>query len=86
MLHINHISSKDVHIPDYDDIIDVRSPSEFVEDHLPGAINLPVLSNSEREEVGTIYKQVNPFEARRRGAALVSYNISEHLTNRFLSI
>ena len=83
MLHINHISSKDVHILDYDDIIDVRSPSEFVEDHLPGAINLPVLSNLEREEVGTIYKQVNPFEARRRGAALVSYNISEHLKDYF---
>tara|TARA_Y100000588_G_scaffold258779_1_gene273447 strand:- start:934 stop:1995 length:1062 start_codon:yes stop_codon:yes gene_type:complete len=84
MLHINHISSKDVHLSDYDDIIDVRSPSEFGEDHLPDAINLPVLSNSEREEVGTIYKQVNPFEARRRGAALVSYNISEHLKDYFV--
>ena len=84
MLHINHISSKDVHLSDYDDIIDVRSPSEFGEDHLPDAINLPVLSNSEREEVGTIYKQVNPFEARRRGAALVSYNISEHLVKQSL--
>ena len=84
MLHINHISSKDIHLSDYDDIIDVRSPSEFGEDHLPDAINLPVLSNSEREEVGTIYKQVNPFEARRRGAALVSYNISEHLKDYFV--
>ena len=83
MLNINYIPSKDLHLSDYVDIIDVRSPSEFAEDHLPGAINLPVLSNSERDEVGTIYKQINPFEARRRGAALISYNISEHLKQYF---
>jgi len=63
----------------YDDIIDVRSSSEFAEDHIPGAINLPVLSDEERAEVGTIYVQDSRFRARRRGAALVSANISRHL-------
>ena len=32
----------------FDDIIDVRAPSEFAEDHLPGAISLPVLNDAER--------------------------------------
>lgn len=63
----------------FDDIIDVRSPAEFEEDHVPGAINLPVLDNEERARVGTIYKQVSRFEARRLGAALVSRNIARHL-------
>lgn len=63
----------------YDDIIDVRSPAEFAEDHVPGAINLPVLDNEERARVGTIYKQVSHFEARRVGAGLVASNIGRHL-------
>ena len=63
----------------FDDIIDVRAPAEFTEDHLPGAISLPVLSDAERAEVGTIYKQVNPFTARKLGAALVARNAAEHL-------
>jgi len=63
----------------FDDIIDVRSPAEFAEDHLPGAINLPVLSDAERAEVGTIYKQDSPFRARKIGAALVAANAARHL-------
>ena len=63
----------------FDTIIDVRSPSEFAEDHLPGAINLPVLSDSERAEVGTIYAKVSPFMARKVGAALVARNAAHHL-------
>ena len=63
----------------FDAIIDVRSPAEFAEDHLPGAINLPVLSNEERAEVGTIYKQQSRFKARRVGAAYVARNVSHHL-------
>ena len=69
----------------YSDIIDVRSEKEFAEDHIPGAINLPVLNNEEREKVGTIYKQVSSFEARKIGAALVSKNISYHLSNYFVA-
>jgi tRNA 2-selenouridine synthase len=66
----------------FDAIIDVRTPDEFAEDHLPGAINLPVLSNAERAEVGTIYKQQSQFRARRIGAAYVARNVAEHLNTR----
>ena len=65
--------------PDADTVIDVRSPSEFAEDHVPGAINLPVLNDEERARVGTIYKQVSPFEARKIGAALVFRNAATHV-------
>lgn len=66
-------------LTDFDDIIDVRTPAEFAEDHIPNAINCPVLSNQERITVGTLYKQVSPFEARKVGAAFVAKNISNHL-------
>lgn len=67
----------------FDDVIDVRSEGEFAEDHLPHAINCPVLSDAERAEVGTMDRQQSSFEARRRGAALVSRNIAHHLETRF---
>lgn len=63
----------------FDDIIDVRAPSEWAEDHIPGAISLPVLDDDERARVGTIYKQVSPFTARKVGAALVAKNAAAHL-------
>ena len=63
----------------YDSVIDVRSPAEFAEDHIPGAINLPVLDNDERARVGTIYKQQSPFLARKLGAALVFRNAAHHI-------
>ncbi len=63
----------------FDDIIDARAPAEYAEDHLPGAISLPVLDDEERARVGTIYKQVNPFVAKKLGAALVSRNVAGHL-------
>src|SRR5271170_3695091 len=63
----------------FDAVIDVRSPGEFAEDHAPGAINLPVLSDAERAEVGTIYVQESPFRASRIGAAYVARNIARHL-------
>jgi tRNA 2-selenouridine synthase len=73
------ISLADLH--KFDTIIDVRSPAEFVDDHIPGAINLPVLNDQQRAEIGTIYKQINPFTAKRAGAALVAQNIAAHLQN-----
>jgi tRNA 2-selenouridine synthase len=63
----------------FDTIIDVRSPAEYAEDHVPGAINLPALSNEERAEIGTIYKQQSSFLAKKLGAALVARNVSNHL-------
>lgn len=65
------------------EIIDVRAPCEFEEDHITGAVNLPVLNNAERERVGTIYKQDSSFDARKVGAALVSANIAAHLKHHF---
>ena len=66
----------------FDTVIDVRSPAEYAEDHLPGAINLPVLDNDERAEVGTIYVQQSPFLARKLGAALVFRNAANHVEHR----
>jgi tRNA 2-selenouridine synthase len=63
----------------HDALIDVRSPAEFAEDHVPGAINLPALNDAERAEVGTIYVQESPFKARRIGGALVAKNVAHHL-------
>src|SRR5574343_183666 len=68
----------------YDCLIDVRSPAEFAEDHIPGAINCPVLDDEQRARVGTIYKQVSPFEAKKIGAALVSRNIARQLEENLL--
>lgn len=67
----------------FDALIDARSPAEFEQDHIPGSINCPVLSNAERAEIGTIYKQVSPFEAKRLGAAYVSANLARHLRETF---
>ena len=66
-------------LAEFDAVIDARSESEFELDRLPGAINWPSLRNAERARVGTLYKQVSPFEARKLGAALVSRNIADHI-------
>lgn len=63
----------------FDEIIDVRSPAEFADDHIPGAVNLPVLDDAQRAEVGTLYVQKSKFLAARVGAALVARNIAGHL-------
>ncbi|QVN13464.1 tRNA 2-selenouridine(34) synthase MnmH [Burkholderia sp. LAS2] len=68
---------------EFDEIIDVRTPLEFAEDHIPGALNAPVLSNEERVLVGTMYRQVSPYEATRVGAAIVARNIARHLDTTF---
>ncbi|MDJ0730893.1 MAG: tRNA 2-selenouridine(34) synthase MnmH [Crocosphaera sp.] len=67
------------------EIIDVRSENEFAEDHIPGAINLPVLDNEERKKVGTIYKQISAFEAKKLGASLIFNNISKQINQHFLN-
>ena len=67
----------------FDDIVDVRTPAEFAEDHIPNAINCPVLDNAQRIEVGTLYKQHSPFAAKKIGAAYVAENIAYHLRHSF---
>ena len=76
---LNFSTLADVATHGFDTVIDVRSPAEFALDHIPGAINLPVLSDSERARVGTIYAQNNAFSAKIIGAALVARNAAAHL-------
>ena len=71
-------------LSEFDEIIDVRSEGEFAEDHIPGAVNCPVLDNAQRARVGTIYQQNSSFEAKKIGAALISASIARHLERRFL--
>ncbi len=82
--HIFNIEKLSSSLHGFDAIIDVRSPAEFSLDHIPGSINLPVLSNEERIEIGTLYKQVSPFAAKKLGAAFVSRNIAKHLENSLI--
>ena len=67
----------------YDDLVDCRSPAEYAEDHIPGALSAPVLDDEERAAVGTLYKQASPFEAKRVGAALVAKNVARHVEALF---
>ncbi|MBP2651664.1 MAG: selU [Firmicutes bacterium] len=52
--------------------IDVRTPKEFAEGHLPGALNIPIFSNDERATVGTLYKQVSVDAAKQLGVEIAS--------------
>ncbi len=70
----------------FDAVIDARSPAEFAEDRLPGAINCPVLDDAERALVGTIYKQQSSFEAKRIGAPMAARNIARHIDERFAAM
>lgn len=72
-------------LQEFDEIVDVRSPSEFKLDHVPGAINCPVLDDEERARVGTIHAQNSAFTAKKVGAALVARNIAKHIDVVFAS-
>lgn len=83
---MNHGITSVGQIEDYrrfDEVLDVRTPAEFADDHIPGSINCPVLDDSQRIEVGTCYKQSSPFAAKRIGAAYVAANIARHLHEQF---
>lgn len=71
-------------LADFDAVIDARSESEHALDRLPGAVNWPSLNDAERALVGTEYKQVSPFAARKRGAMLVARNIARHIEREVL--
>ena len=82
--HLKHPNVVTVaQIDDFDEVIDTRSPSEYAHDHVPGAVNCPVLDDEERARVGTLYTQGSPFDAKKLGAALVSRNIARHIETRF---
>jgi len=71
-------------LDEFDTVIDARSESEYAEDRLPGAVNWPSLNDSERRLVGTEYKLVSPFVAKKRGAALVARNVAAHIEREVL--
>ncbi len=73
-----------IRLADFSTVIDARSEGEYAEDHLPGAINWPSLNDEERKIVGTRYKQINQFEAKKLGAALVAKNIAAHIQREVL--
>ena len=80
-MSLTKITAADVltRLGEFADVIDARSEGEFAEDHLPGAINWPSLNNEERKLVGSEYKQISAFDAKKRGAAMVAQNIARHL-------
>ncbi|WP_342620790.1 tRNA 2-selenouridine(34) synthase MnmH [Rhodoferax sp. GW822-FHT02A01] len=83
MTSIDHTRATVEQLAEFDTIIDARSPAEFAEDHIPGAINCPVLDDEQRIIVGTLYKQASPFEARKVGAVLVARNVANHIETYF---
>jgi len=70
----------------YSTIIDARTEDEYALDHLPGAVNWPSLNNAQRIVIGTLYKQVGPFDAKKKGAAMVAANIAQHIENHVLEL
>lgn len=83
MTSIDHTRATVEQRSEFDTLIDARSPAEFAEDHIPGAINCPVLDNAQRIIVGTLYKQSSPFEARKVGAVLVARNVANYIEQYF---
>ena len=80
-MSLDRISAADAltRLGEFSTIIDARSEGEYAEDHLPGAVNWPSLHDEERKVVGTRYKQISQFEAKKLGAALVAHNIAAHI-------
>jgi tRNA 2-selenouridine synthase len=70
----------------FDATIDARTEAEHALDHVPGALNWPTLNNQERIDIGTMYKQVNAFEAKKRGAALAARNIAAHIERHVIAL
>lgn len=70
---VNEFLLPDTTIP----IVDVRSPGEFADGHIEGAINLPLFSDDERAHVGTTYKQIGKPEALELGLEIVGPKMNE---------
>ena len=71
-------------LAEFDEVVDARSPAEYADDHLPGAISCPVLDDAQRAQVGTLYKQSSPFAARKIGGVWVARNVATHVEQLFL--
>ncbi len=86
-MSLNTLAASEVlgRLHEFDTVIDARSEAEFEEDHLPAASNWPTLNNEERRAIGTLYKQVNAFEAKKRGAAIAARNIAAHIEREVIT-
>ena len=84
-LHLLPAAELLAQLDSFDTIIDARSEAEFALDHLPGAVNWPTLNDEERELIGTMYVQVNQFEAKKRGAAIAARNIASHIEREVIN-
>ncbi|WP_303968893.1 tRNA 2-selenouridine(34) synthase MnmH [Sporosarcina ureae] len=60
-------------------LVDVRTPKEFEEATIPGSINIPIFTNEERAEVGTLYKQVSKEAAMDHGLAIFSKKLPDFI-------
>jgi tRNA 2-selenouridine synthase len=83
-LHVITAAQANAGLADFSSVIDCRSEAEFALDHVPGAVNWPTLNNEERQRIGTMYVQENPFEAKKRGAAIAARNIAAHIERELL--
>ncbi len=59
--------------------VDVRSESEYAVDHIPGSVSLPIFSDSEREQIGQVYRQISPAQARFLGLEMIAPKLPEYL-------
>ena len=84
-LHILPAAELLAQLDSFDTVIDARSEAEFALDHLPGAVNWPTLNDEERKLIGTMYVQVNQFEAKKRGAAIAARNIAGHIEREVIA-
>lgn len=86
-MSLNTLSATEViaRLAEFDTVIDARSEDEFAQDHLPGAVNWPTLNNEQRRDIGTLYKQVSAFEAKKRGAAMAARNIAAHIEREVIA-
>ncbi len=85
-MSVHSVSAGDAiaRLDEFDAILDARSEGEYAQDHLPGAVNWPSLDDEQRKLIGTLYKQASPFEAQKRGAALVAANIARHIEREII--
>lgn len=66
-------------------LVDVRAPIEFADGYIPGSVNLPILNDDERAQVGTTYKQEGPDAAKALGYSLVSGPVKEERIAAWIS-
>lgn len=75
-LQVQDFLSQSGHVP----VLDVRTPAEFADGHIPSAINLPLFSNEERAIIGTLYKKEGQKKAILNGLDIVGPKMRQMIT------